>query len=337
MASDNMMQSVDADKQKAFYVYLYRDPRPGKNNEPIYVGKGKTKSGNGWRRADYHWLFGYQTNRHFKATLLKIRNLGLAPLVEIIDYFDIEADALATEVSLIKSIGRLDQGLGPLRNKTDGGDGVSGYIPTKEVLEKHRIAGELTWENASPELRKAMSKTRDLWKDPEHHAIRSGNCAIGRAKRWLEPGVKAQDSENIRQAKLADRDAIVAKAKAHIKTPEHIKNSGDAKRRDAAEGKIGRKSEEVWEREGLREFISERISEGTTAAWAEPRGEQRKDDARESVAKQFADPVKKEKHSKGCSNRMKADWADPVKREIMLEARRVKKAARLAAAKDSLP
>ncbi len=33
----------------AFYVYLLRDPRPGKNLQPFYVGKGRG------RRVRKHW------------------------------------------------------------------------------------------------------------------------------------------------------------------------------------------------------------------------------------------------------------------------------------------
>lgn len=270
MASDTLPLDFGNDKPPPFYVYLYRDPRLGRGNEPLYVGKGSTKPGKRWQRSDYHWLFGYQTNGFFKAVLEKIRTDWLKPPIEIVAYFDSETDALALEVELIAKIGRRDLNRGTLLNLTDGGDGVSGYVPPPEVVEKHRINGALTWANATPELRKAMSKTRDLWQDIDHRAIRVENCVKGRAVRWEDLTVKAADCENIRQAKLADRETISAKQKAHKKTPEHIKNAGDRRREQAADGTISTTSKATWAREGQREKQGKAIGAGQKSSWNDP-------------------------------------------------------------------
>lgn len=56
----------------SFYVYLLRDPRPGKNLQPIYVGKGTGA------RADWH-LSNAETHSNFLLgrVLRKIISTGL--------------------------------------------------------------------------------------------------------------------------------------------------------------------------------------------------------------------------------------------------------------------
>ncbi len=51
-----------------------------------------------------------------------------------------EADAFEAEIFLIAYYGRKDQGTGCLRNLTDGGDGVSGYIMPQHVKDKVSIS-----------------------------------------------------------------------------------------------------------------------------------------------------------------------------------------------------
>lgn len=102
-----------------YYAYVYRDTRPEKNNEPIYVGKGRDS------RAHYH-LTGSQ-NKYLNAKIAKMRALGLEPDIEIIHAID-EQHAFFLEECLIDIFGRQDLGTGSLVNHTNGGEGVSGII-----------------------------------------------------------------------------------------------------------------------------------------------------------------------------------------------------------------
>src|SRR6185503_7773153 len=106
-----------------FYVYVYRDPRPGKNLEPIYIGKGRGyRYRQHWNRTEDH------RNPLLCRVLNKIRAVSLKPKIKIVRRFVLEADAFAYEIKLIAKYGRRDLGLGPLCNLTDGGDGPSGSL-----------------------------------------------------------------------------------------------------------------------------------------------------------------------------------------------------------------
>jgi hypothetical protein len=59
----------------------------------------------------------------------------------LIQEFPSEADALAAEIFLIAFYGRKDNGTGILRNRTDGGDGISGYRHTCESRALLSLAG----------------------------------------------------------------------------------------------------------------------------------------------------------------------------------------------------
>lgn len=149
-----------------FYNYVYLDPRkPGDYNygelhfdyEPFLIGKGKGnrmyKHLNETEENTY--------NPHKVRIINKIKNEGLNPIIlKIFENLD-ESIALENEIRIISLIGKSNDGLGPLTNLTDGGEGSSGYKWTKEMKleqsknmkgdknpffnKKHTIKNKLLW------------------------------------------------------------------------------------------------------------------------------------------------------------------------------------------------
>jgi hypothetical protein len=95
-----------------YYVYSYLR----EDGSPYYIGKGKE------RRAFV---------KH---------NVPVPPIdrIQFIQENMSEEDAFKLEIQLIAFYGRKEIGTGILRNRTNGGDGVSGLKQTPEHIEKNR-------------------------------------------------------------------------------------------------------------------------------------------------------------------------------------------------------
>lgn len=164
----------------SYYVYIYRDPRPGMDMQPIYVGKGH---GN---RAWKHWRYGADpSNRIFTGKLKQIKDAGLEPQITIINVVD-ESVAFHIERGLIASYGRRSNGSGTLCNLTDGGEGFAvgrltdehrskiaaalrNYKRTDEHCRNLSIA--LTGQKVTDEKRaKLVALARQKAADPEFRA-----------------------------------------------------------------------------------------------------------------------------------------------------------------------
>jgi hypothetical protein len=128
-----------------------------------------------------------------------------------------EDEAMIVEMALIKAIGRLDQGTGPLVNLTDGGEGTTGWKPTEETRKK--LGQHLKGKHLSPEHRqKLCTSHHGVPKSPAHiesmRLARLGEKNHMFGKRWKQ---SAETCEKKRAALKGRRpsDATIAAVRAY--------------------------------------------------------------------------------------------------------------------------
>jgi hypothetical protein len=301
-----------------FYVYVYKDPRPTKNRQVVYVGKGTGD------RAYVHWRGRVSRNKAFGAFLALLRREKLEPVIEIVKSGLDEAEAFVEECALIATYGRRDLKTGTLFNLTDGGEGWGlGVVRTEEWCEN--ISNGLSAPDCSQRL-SAAAKTR--WADPEYRertvrAIREAlkkpeviaRREAGRAafihteefretmraaslKLWQDPSY----AEKVKKAQLAGHqqpEVKVAKSAASkrlwaSKHDEMVARIAEKRRTETSRAKTSKQSREQW---------------------ANPEYAARQTANNKEIANR--DSVKAAKAAA-----LKARWADPEWRARMLESRR---------------
>jgi len=107
-----------------FYIYAYirsKDSSTAKAGTPYYIGKGKSERA--WNTISHTKSNNARTPKDKSKIVILEANLT-------------EVGSLALERFYIRWFGRKDNGTGILRNKTDGGEGVEGYIFSEEQLIK---------------------------------------------------------------------------------------------------------------------------------------------------------------------------------------------------------
>jgi len=128
---------------KKFYTYAYLR----QDGTPYYIGKGCGK------RA-------YKRQGHTVCVPTRERILFLKRNLS-------EEEAIKHEIYMIAVLGRKDLGTGCLRNLTDGGDGVSGRVWTKE--QRKNQSEKHTGKKMSDDARRKMSESKRGRKfSPEH-------------------------------------------------------------------------------------------------------------------------------------------------------------------------
>ena len=194
-----------------FYVYVYRDPRPTKNNQPVYVGKGTGD------RDLSHWSRGSH-NKPFQDFIAHLKARGLVAPCERVFETEIEAEAFAKEIELIALYGRRNTKTGTLFNLTDGGEGATGAIRSEE--EKEHLRGESLDKWQRPEYRaKVIAAQKAVQGTPEARAMKSENSA----EAWANPEVREKRQTGIKRSRSTaeSRAKTSTQAKAQWSDPEY--------------------------------------------------------------------------------------------------------------------
>lgn len=147
-------------KPSLFYVYALIDPRQGKKRA-FYIGKGTWKKGGTNERNQRHLresIKGEHCNSKLQNKINKIHSKGLVYGVDFLFSTYNEKECLDKEIYWISFYGRKT-----LCNLTDGGEGMSGYVATKETRDKHRanmIGNSYAKGHSNPCSAEARSKLR---------------------------------------------------------------------------------------------------------------------------------------------------------------------------------
>jgi len=173
MQVDHSMKSGNT-----FYVYKYLRSKPtghGPVGSPYYIGKGKG------RRV-------YSTQDRTSFVPKDKKN------IVIVSTGMNEADAFQLEMLLIHLYGRIDNGKGCLRNRTDGGDGPSGWVPSEETREKMSGKARERWTKLTEGERRKLSDARKRgWANlPPEARLELSNTRKARWKNLTEEGRREQ-------------------------------------------------------------------------------------------------------------------------------------------------
>ena len=187
-----------------FYVYVYRDPRPSKNNQPVYVGKGTGD------RDVSHWLKGSH-NKPFQDFMSHLRQKGLEVHPQRVLETPDEAAAFAKEIELIAVYGRRNLGTGTLFNLTDGGEGGSGTIKTAAHKTVDKYNSIKNWKDPTYRAKVVAAQIK-VQGTPEARAIKS-EASIAT---WQKADVREKRQDGIAAARSTD--ASKAKTSKQAKT-----------------------------------------------------------------------------------------------------------------------
>jgi hypothetical protein len=194
-----------------FYVYVYRDPRPTKNNQPVYVGKGTGD------RDISHWSRGSH-NKPFQDFISHLKQRDLAVVPQRVFETEDESAAFAKEIELIALYGRRNIGAGTLFNLTDGGEGASGM---RKTTEQKAVDGRFSKEHwQQPEYRnKVVAAQTAVQSTPEARAMKSEASTAT----WQKAEVREARTAGIAKARTADasKAKTSAQAKAQWADPEY--------------------------------------------------------------------------------------------------------------------
>lgn len=279
------------------YVYVLRHP----DGAPFYVGLG-TK-----RRIRFHERAAGSATQSAKLAIIReIMTSGAQVGYEITGWFDDMPSAAIEERRLIALYGRADHGDGPLTNRTNGGQGISGpewYTPA-------RLAG----------AKKAAKKNRGRNLSEEHKAkIGAGHKGRKQSAEWIEKRAavhrgKRQSEEH--RAKLS----VVKKGKPNTgRIGKHHSPEARAKMSAARKGQPPPAAALIagaaW-----RAANEEQISAKRKALWADPAYREMMLSPEKKAARAAA--LRRPETRERLRASGKAAWKDDAKREAILAGRR---------------
>lgn len=194
-----------------FYVYVYRDPRPTKNNQPVYVGKGTGD------RDLSHWSRGSH-NKPFQDFIAHLKVRGLVAPCERVFETNVETEAFAKEIELIALYGRRNTGTGTLFNLTDGGEGASGTIRTAAHRAMDSKFSTEHWQDPAYRA-KIVAAQKAVQGTPEARALKAENSA----EAWANPEVRNKRQTGIKRGRSTaeSKAKTSAQAKAQWSDPEY--------------------------------------------------------------------------------------------------------------------
>ena len=194
-----------------FYVYVYRDPRPLKANQPVYVGKGTGD------RDLSHWSRGSH-NKPFQDFISHLKQRGLVATCQRVFETEDEAEAFAKEIELITLYGRRNLKTGTLFNLTDGGEGGSGTVRTKAHKQVDSMFSTAHWQD--PIYRaKIVAAQLMVQGTPEARSKKS----VSSTEAWADPAIRTKRQKGIARARSTDtsKAKTSAQAKAQWSNPEY--------------------------------------------------------------------------------------------------------------------
>ena len=163
---------METSREYYTYAYLRED------KTPYYIGKG---NGNRAYRRRYK---GIKPPKDKSRIIVLKQNLT-------------EEEAFRHEVYMIAVFGRKDLGTGILHNRTNGGEGLSGYICSDET--KRKMSEALKGKPLSEETRRKMSEAHK----GENHSF-YGKCHSEESKRKMSESSKGKTLSEEAKRKLSE-------------------------------------------------------------------------------------------------------------------------------------
>lgn len=226
-----------------FYVYVYRDPRPLKKDQPVYIGKGTGD------RDISHWSKGSH-NKPFQDFISHLKQRGLVASCERVFETAVEAEAFTKEVELIALYGRRNTNTGTLFNLTDGGEGASGMVKTAEQKAVDGRFSKEHWQD--PAYReKVVAAQKVVQSTPEARALKSENSA----EAWANPEIRNKRQTGIKRG----RSTAESKAKTSAQAKAQWSNSEYAAKQTANNQEIANRAE-----------VKAAKAAASKALWADP-------------------------------------------------------------------
>jgi len=210
-----------------FYVYVYRDPRPLKLNQPVYVGKG---TGN---RDISHWSKGSH-NKPFQDFISHLKLRGYVALCTHEIETEDEAEAFAKEIELIALYGRRNLNTGTLFNLTNGGEGGSGAIRSPEDRAVTKFHATANWKLTEYQQKVAAGQ-RLVQGTPEARALKSANST----EAWADPETREKRQTGIKRT----RSTVASKAKTSAQATAQWSDPAYAAKQTANNKEIANRTE----------------------------------------------------------------------------------------------